>query len=305
MRQKILLGPSSFAQNDQTPLLRLQQAGFEVLDNPYKRKLTKDELFELLTPDVVGIIAGLEPLDREVFERTALRVVSRVGSGMSNVDLPAAEELGVVVRSTPDGPTQAVAELTLGALLGLMRMVPQMDRALHQGQWEKRIGAQLHGKTVALVGFGRIGRRVADLLQPFTVKLLVVDPFLAELDYPGATLTTLPEALGQADIVTLHSSGEQTLLGAAEFALFKPGAYLLNVARGGLVDEHALIAALDEGKLAGAWLDTYAEEPYNGPLRSRDDVILTPHVGSYTRECRVKMEHDAVTNLLEALDGNG
>lgn len=304
MAYKILLGPSSFAETDAMPLLRLQQAGYEVVDNPYKRKLTKTELVALLTPDVIGIIAGLEPLDREVLAGSRLKVVSRVGSGMSNVDQSAAGELGIAVRSTPNGPTQAVAELTLGALLGLLRLIPQMDRALHAGTWDKRIGTQLAEKTVAIVGFGRIGRRVAELLAPFKVRLLIVDPFLNQADITTGVLATLDEALAKADIISLHSSGEDCLLGAREFSQMKNGVFLLNVARGGLVDEQALLAALDTGRVAGAWLDTFTVEPYSGALCGRSNVVLTPHVGSYTLECRQGMENEAVDNLLEVLGEN-
>lgn len=301
MSQKILLGPSSFAETDKAPLARLQEAGYEVVDNPYKRKLTKPELFDLLTPDVIGIIAGLEPLDREVMSRSSLKVVSRVGSGMSNVDQNAAEELGIAVRSTPNGPTEAVAELTLGALLSLLRMIPQMDQALHACKWNKRIGAQLEGKTVAIVGYGRIGRRVAELLSPFHIRLLVVDPYLKQSDVAEAELMALDEALPQADVISLHSSGEACLLGEREFRLMKQGAFLLNVARGGLVAEEPLIAALDDGRVVGAWFDTFGTEPYTGPLCGRENVVLTPHVGSYTLECRQGMENEAVDNLLAVL----
>ncbi|MFZ4801194.1 MAG: phosphoglycerate dehydrogenase [Chlorobium sp.] len=301
MTSKILLGPSSFAETDKSPVIRLQNAGYEIIDNPFRRKLTKAELFELLTPDVVGIIAGLEPLDREVLEFSSLKTISRVGSGMSNVDQPAARELGIAVCSTPNGPVEAVAELTIGALLSLMRKIAQMDRALHSGKWEKRIGGQLEGKTVAIVGYGRIGRRVAALLAPFRVRLLVVDPFLDQSTLHDIELVSLDEALPLADIVTLHNSGEACLLGEREFGLLKKGAVLLNVARGGLVDEEALMAALDAGTLGGVWLDTFGSEPYSGALCGRDNVLLTPHVGSYTLECRQQMEMEAVDNLLGAL----
>ncbi len=301
MTSKILLGPSSFAETDKSPVIRLQNAGYEIIDNPFRRKLTKSELFELLTPDVVGIIAGLEPLDREVLEFSSLKAISRVGSGMSNVDQPAARELGIAVCSTPNGPVEAVAELTIGALLSLMRKIAQMDRALHSGKWEKRIGGQLEGKTVAIVGYGRIGRRVAALLAPFRVRLLVVDPFLDQSTLHDIELVSLDEALPLADIVTLHNSGEACLLGEREFGLLKKGAVLLNVARGGLVDEEALMAALDAGTLGGVWLDTFGSEPYSGALCGRDNALLTPHVGSYTLECRQQMEMEAVDNLLGAL----
>jgi D-3-phosphoglycerate dehydrogenase len=299
MSSKILLGPSSFAEIDKTPVERLQDAGFEVIANPYRRKLTKLELLRLLTPDVVGIIAGLEPLDREVLSQSKLKGISRVGAGLTNVDLKAAAELGIDVRYTPDGPTEAVAELTVGALLSLLRMIPAMDRALHASKWDKRIGTQLKDKTVAIIGYGRIGRRVAELLSPFNVRLLAVDP------YPKppveAELVSLDEALAKADIISLHCSGESCLLGEREFQIMKRGAFLLNVARGGMIAEDALISALEDGRLAGVWLDTFCVEPYTGALCSREDVLLTPHVGSYTLECRLEMECEAVQNLLHIL----
>lgn len=301
MASRILIGPSSFAETDKTPLNRLIATGYKVIDNPYKRKLTKTELFELLTHDVIGILAGLEPLDREVLQRSHLRVVSRVGSGMSNVDIDAAKELGIAVCSTPNGPTVAVAEMTLGALLSLLRMIPLMDQALHRGKWLKKVGSQLEGKTVAIVGFGRIGRRVAELLAPFKVKLLVVDPYLTVDAVGGFVRLPLAEALTQADIVTLHSSGEECLIGEREIALMKTGVFILNVARGVLISEVALVKALEEGKVAGAWLDTFREEPYSGPLCKFHNVVLTPHVGSYTLECRKQMETEAVDNLINAL----
>ncbi len=301
MAWKIVIGPSSFAEIDQTPLNCLIAAGCLVIDNPFKRKLTKQELLQLLDEDVVGLIAGLETIDQEVLEKTGLRVVSRVGAGVSNVDMEAAQSLGIPVFNTPAAPVNAVAELTIGALLGLLRMIPRMDQALREGKWQKKIGTQLLGKTVAIIGFGRIGRRVANLLTPFGVQLLVVDPYVDENACGECRKVTLHEALPEADVFTLHSSGHDCIIGAKEFAHMKRGSYLLNVARGGVVVETALAEALEDGTVAGAWLDTFEEEPYRGALGTYPNVILTPHVGSYTAECRRQMEMEAVNNLLNYL----
>lgn len=301
MPSKILLGPSSFAERDKTPLKRLLAAGYEVIDNPYKRKLTKRELLDLFDNDVVGLIAGLETLDREILEKSRIQVISRVGVGLSNVDLETARDLGIRVFNTPDAPTNAVAELTVGGMLCLLRMIPQMDQSLHDGLWQKKIGLQLQGKTVAIVGFGRIGRRVAELLSSFGVKILVVDPCLDESTCAGYQKLTLQAALAEADVVTIHSSGQDCIIGEKEFTLMKMGTYLLNVARGGVISEKALIKAIENGTVAGAWLDTFEEEPYKGPLCGYRNVILTPHVGSYTAECRLQMENEAVDNLLNYL----
>jgi len=254
-----------------------------------------------LDNSVVGLIAGLETIDREVLEKTRIKVVSRVGAGLSNVDLEAAKTFGIQVFNTPDAPTGAVAELTIGAMLSLLRMIPQMDQALHDRQWQKKIGLQLLGKRVAIIGFGRIGRRVAELLFPFGVQILVVDPYLDESNCAGYRRVTLQSALAEADIVTIHSSGHDCIIGEKEFALMKRGIYLLNVARGGVVSEKFLIKAIEEGTVAGAWFDTFEEEPYSGPLCNYQNVILTPHVGSYTAECRLQMETEAVDNLLNYL----
>lgn len=301
MASKILIGPSSFAEIDKTPMNRLIAAGYEVVDNPYKRKLTKEELLNFLKDDVVGLIAGLETIDRDVLEKSHIQVVSRVGAGISNVNLEAAHDLGISVFNTPDAPTNAVAELTIGAMLSLLRMIPQMDQALRNGQWKKRIGVQIHGKTVVIIGFGRIGRRVAALLSPFGVKILVVDPYIDESACAGYRKITLQAALPEVDVITIHSSGHDCIIGEREFALMKKGSYLLNVSRGAVISEKFLVKAIEDGTVAGAWLDTFEEEPYKGPLCNFRNVILTPHVGSYTAECRLQMENEAVDNLLNYL----
>ena len=299
---KILIGPSSFAAMEHAPMNRLAESGCTVIDNPYKRKLTRNELIELLSDGVTGLIAGLEPLDRDVLERSSIKVISRCGSGMSNVDVAAAEELGIKVYSTPFGPTNAVAELTIACLLSLLREMPQINNSMHMRRWDKRIGVELRGKRVAVIGYGRIGQRVGELLSAFDAEVIAVDP-----EYNGNCANIkkmeLHEALTMVDIFTIHSSGTECLFGENEFEAMKQGAFILNAARGELVDESALADALDSGKVAGAWLDTYSEEPYNGPLCGYSQVILTPHIGSYTAECRVAMETEAVENLLKGLRG--
>ncbi len=296
---KVLIGPSTFAALDRAPLELLLSGGLEVIDNPFKRKLTRKELTELL-PGVSGLIAGLETLDREVLEHSDLKVISRCGSALSNVDLTAAAELGIQVYHTPYGPTLAVAELTVGVLLSLLRQVPQMNQAMHERKWQKIIGSQLCGKTVAIIGFGRIGRHVGGLLQAFGARVEAIDPNLAGL-VDETPIVSLEEALPAADVVILHCSGERLVLGEKEFEVMKEGVVLLNAARGGLIDESALLKALDAGKVKGAWLDTFAREPYDGPLCDYANVMLTPHVGSYTAECRRQMEFEAAQNLMRGL----
>lgn len=300
---KILVGPSSFGAVDAAPLTRLRAAGFELQTNPFGRKLTEQELVALL-PGAVGIVAGLEPLTEAVLEQSELRAISRSGVGMSNVDLDAAQRLGIVVRNTPDAPTAAVAELTLGAMLALLRQIVPMSADLHDGRWVRQPGAQLEGRTVVVVGFGRVGRRVASLVLAFGAKVIAVDPGVSSTESP-VELLSLDEALPRADVVTVHASGERPILGAVELLLLKSGALVLNCGRGELIDEEALCAGLDSGRVTGAWMDTFAEEPYSGPLTRFPQVLLTPHVGSFTIECRRRMEMEAVENLLDALSSGG
>jgi D-3-phosphoglycerate dehydrogenase len=298
-RRKILVAPSSFAELDSEPREKLIQYGFEVINNPFRRKLTSSELKDLLR-GAVGLIAGQETIDREVLRESSLRVISRCGVEMSNIDLKAAKELGIIVRNTPDAPTIAVAELTIGAMIGLLRMIPAMNHELHNKKWSKKVGVQLSGKTVVIIGFGRIGRYVARLLRPFDVKLIAVDPALQGI-VEQTPVVSLKEALPRADIITLHPSGTSQVLGEHEFSLMKRGVFILNAARGGTIDEDSLLEAITGGKVAGAWIDAFAQEPYSGPLTECPQLILTPHVGSYTRECRKRMEMEAVDNLVSAL----
>lgn len=299
MSKKILIGPSSFSELDSTPREKLIKTGFEVIDNPFKRKLTKSEVIELL-PEVEGLIAGLEPLDREVLEKSDLKVISRCGSGLSNVDLEAAMNLGIKVYCTPEGPTNSVAELTVGMLISLIRFVPKMDSALHQKVWEKKIGFELRDKTVLIIGFGKIGRRVAELLNPFQGNIIASDPFLNG-KINNVDILPLDQALPRADIISIHASGEKEILGEKEFSIMKEKVFILNSARGGLIDENCLVTGLEQGKIAGAWLDSFTEEPYRGSLTRFSQVILTPHIGSYTEECRRRMETEAVENLIAGL----
>jgi D-3-phosphoglycerate dehydrogenase / 2-oxoglutarate reductase len=301
-KHRVAIGPSSFAEADRAPLHALQQAGVEIVPNPFGRRLTEDETIAHLR-DVDGLVAGLEPLTERVLAASPrLKAIARVGIGMDNVDHAAAAARQVKVSNTPDEPARAVAELTVTALLALLRQLVPSDAALRAGGWKKIIGRGVAEETVLLVGFGRIGRRVAELLAPYGCRILVTDPALPPDGVPaGLESVALQDGLRQATVVSLHAGGRARLLGAAELETMPKGALLLNSARGELVDEAALVAALESGHLGGAWFDVFWQEPYTGPLATAPNVILTPHVGTYTRECRLGMETTAVRNLLRDL----
>lgn len=299
----VAIGPSSFADEDDSPLRMLEAAGVAVKENPFKRRLNEMEIIEHLQ-GVDGLIAGLEPLNGGVLQSALprLKAVARVGIGMTNVDQAAAQELGIKVSNTPDGPVNAVAEMTLTALLAINRKLIETNAALHQGQWKKSIGTGLTGTKVLLAGYGRIGRRVGELLRAFGAELLVYDPFLDDSQLThGERPVSLDAGLAEAAVISLHASGEACLLDAAAFARMREGVVLLNSARGELVEETALVEALRSGKVGGAWFDAFWQEPYQGPLLQFDNVLLSPHVGTYTRQCRLDMETAAVKNLLRDL----
>lgn len=302
----ILSTVSSFGQAEYGPSLALERAGLRLVQNPFGRKLTEDELAALLAEHrPLGLLAGTEPITRRAMEAAggALRVVSRVGVGWDNVDHAAAAELGVDVFRTEGVLDEAVAELTLAFMLSTLRHLPAHDRDIRAGVFKKRMGGLLAGKTVGLVGFGAIGTRVAGLVQAFGAKVLYCD--LCQQEGCGFECCDLASLLPRCDIVSLHTSGSACILGAAELALLRPGAILVNTARGGLIDEEALEAALASGRVGAACLDVFEHEPYKGPLARLDNVILTPHIGSYAREARIRMEQAAVENLLRALTQAG
>ena len=295
----VALSISSFGEADPEPLEDLRRS-VRVLDNPHGRKLNADEVADLLR-EADATIAGTEPLSAEVLEQAPrLKAISRVGVGLGNVDLDAAERFGIRVFSTPDAVTDAAAELALAGLLSVLRHVAAMDAELRAGRWTRRMGSLLRGKTVGIVGTGRIGCRVAALLAPFEVRLLGFDPGAdaVRVDAAGIELVDLDELLGAADVVMLHAAGNERIVDAGRIGLMKKGAVLVNAARGSLVDEAALRDALAGGRLGGAYIDTFETEPYEGPLRELDNVVLTPHAGSFAREARALMEREAVDNLL-------
>ncbi|MFA5906253.1 MAG: phosphoglycerate dehydrogenase [Desulfobacula sp.] len=298
---KIAITTSSFAQFSAEPLSLLKEAGIEYTSNLLSRKLTEEETINLLK-ECVGVAAGTESFTTHVMDALPeLKVISRCGTGMDNVDLKAADERGITVRNTPDGPTLAVAELTLSYALDLLRKVTQMDRELRAGVWKKRMGNILKGKKLGIIGLGRIGQAVASVFEPLGVEVAFNDPAVDSGIYKKMTVKDL---LPWADILTLHCSkpdGECSLFTIEQLLTMKRGSWFINASRGGLVDEGVIYDLLKSGHLAGAAIDVFEQEPYDGPLKELNNVILTPHIGSYAKESRIQMEIDTIKNLIEEL----
>lgn len=298
----ILATTSSFGSACPAAVELLRAAGFDLAVNPHGRKLTSAELLELLARHrPVGLLAGTEPVTAEAIEaaRGFLRVISRVGVGWDNVDHEAARAAGIPVRRTEGVLDDAVAELALGFMLDALRHISRHDRDLRQGVWKKRLGGLLRGRVVGVVGFGAIGRRVAELVRAFGAQVIFSD--VRPVDSPLGQQRDLSDLLREADIVTLHASGSGCLIGVEELVLVKPGVIFVNTARGGMIDEAALAAALAEGRVGCACLDVFEQEPYAGPLLAAPNTVLTAHIGSYAAEARERMERLAVENLLAEL----
>lgn len=305
---KFIISTSSFDTVNNPVIQRLIQAGLQLVTNPYGRKLTEDEAAELLKNDVVGMIAGVEPLTSRVIQYAKnLKVISRCGTGMDSVDLAAARSHGITVYNTPEAPAQAVAELTLGLILASLRRICETDRQIRSGEWPRTQGRLLAAQTVGLIGLGHIGKRVAKLCLAFEADVIAYDPYIDQAP-AGVTLQPLTQLLETADIISLHTPYNPDLhhlIDAQAVARMKPGALLINAARGGLVDEEALKAALDNGRLSAAALDAFEQEPYQGPLLQCNNLILSSHVGSLARESRQRMELEAAENLLHGLIKTG
>ncbi len=264
--------------------------------------------------EVEGIVIRAEgDVNRRVLENAPrLKVVGRHGVGVDNVDLEAAAEHGIYVVNTPQAPVEPVAEHALGLMIVLSKHILRADKAARQGKWDARfeyIGQSLRGKTLGIVGFGNIGRRLAELCQPFYMTILYHDILEqeAEADRLRARWVALDELLRWSDYVSLHTPllpATWHLIGERELSLMKPTAYLINTSRGAVVDEAALLTALRGGKIAGAGLDVFDQEPTpaDNPLFALPNVVLTPHMASHTEEALRDMAM-VVKDIIAVLEG--
>lgn len=259
------------------------------------------------------IVRSATKVTREVLEggRPRLKVVGRAGVGVDNVDLDAARELGVIVVNAPLAATNAVAELTLGLMLAMARQLPQANAAMHDGRWEKKTfkGSELGGKTLGVFGMGRIGAAVAQRAAALGMNIIGYDPLISseEIERRSARPVSRDELLAESDFISLHvplTEDTRGMIGADAMAQMKPGVRLVCAARGGVVDEAALLTALESGHVAGAALDVFAQEPPgNAPLLKHPLLIATPHLGAQTMEAQIRAATDIADEVLAALNG--
>ena len=305
--ERVLIGSRSFGKTFPEHLERLRAAGCEVIPNQLGRAYREAELFDALD-GVSCIVTGTDELTRAVIDRAgSLRVIAKHGVGVENIDVDAAQERGIVVLATPGAMSESVAELAFALMLTLARSIVPAHLETRAGGWRLLPGHELRGKTLGLVGFGRIAQEVSVRAQAFGMTVVAHDPFgdVRLAAEQSVELLSLDAVLERADVISLHAAlpaGGGPLIGSRELSLLRPSATLVNTARGALVDERALAEALSDGRLAGAALDVFVEEPPVGsPLLGLENVVLTPHLGGQTTEALHRMGEQTVVNCLEGL----
>ena len=294
---------------DPAGLTLFEEAGVEV------HQLTAEErprLPEILADFDALVVRSATQVTAELLRAgKRLKVVGRAGIGVDNVDVAAATELGILVVNAPTANLMSATEHTFALLLSLARRVPEADASMKAGGWDRKLtGVELQGKTLGIIGFGRIGQRVADRARGFEMKVIAYDPFLdaAAARKLEVELLPLDDLLRRADAITLHvpmTDQTRNLLNRERLAILKKGALVINCARGGVVDEDALLEALESGHLGGAGLDVFAEEPPSDlRLVRHPRVVATPHLGAQTREAQERISLEAAQMVIEALSGS-
>jgi D-3-phosphoglycerate dehydrogenase len=288
------------------PLLkRFTDAGWNIARNPHGRRMTEDEVRTLLSEtSSTAMIAGVEPLTAPVFAANPqLELISRCGSGLDAIDLKAAANAGVTIYRTPEAPAEAVAELTVSLAIGVLRRTGEADRIMRTGEWHALMGRSYGRSRIGIAGLGHVGRRVARVSAVLGAEVGYFDTFVDDPEY--RRFPDIAALAAWADVLTIHLPHDEDTHHAVDsdvIAALGPDGVLVNTARGGLVDETALYEALATGSLAGAALDVFEKEPYDGPLATLDNVILTCHMGSYANEVRAAMESEALVNALDYLE---
>ena len=307
---KVLITTVPFAEKNKLPINLLESNGIQFLVNPFNKKLTEDELCSLIS-DFDVVIAGTEPITEKVMKNAKkLKLISRVGIGLDSVDLSAAEKRGIIVSYTPDAPAPAVAELTIGLMISLLRSIHVSNSQMHDGNWHRFFGRRLQKITVGIVGVGRIGKGVLRKLISLGVeKILVNDIKNIDEDFLNDNIewTKKDRVYQEADLISIHlplTHETYNMIQKAELLSMKEDAMIINTSRGGIVNEDDLYEVMNSGHLSGAAIDVFDFEPYNGPLKEIERCILTSHMGSMSVDCRSQMEIEATKETIRFLTGS-
>lgn len=310
MSRKVLVTATNYSKYCAEAKKMLQDHGFEVIENTYGRPLTFSELKDVVH-DIDAVVAGVDTWNEEVFKiAPELKVIARFGVGVDNIDLDKAKEYGIRVTNAKGMNANAVAELTVGLILGAIRNIPYLTNSLRRGNWDRYMGRDLKGKSVGLLGFGAIAQGVAKMLKGFDVAIYAFDkyPNMEKAKELGIEMTSMDDILKKCDIVSMHlPSFKETyhIMDSRQFAMMKEGAYFINTARGALVNEKALYHALKTGKLTAAATDVFEEEPAkpSNPLFELDNAICTPHTAAETYETYTTVSLATAQAVIDVFNG--
>jgi len=312
LKKDILISSRSFGKVNSEAVNLLKKEGFKVIVNEEGKKLTENKILKIIdNNNIVGIIAGTEKISKKIIDSAKdLSVISRYGVGLDNVDLKYAEKKNILVFNTPEAPSISVAELTLTMILNLIKKINKLDKKLKDGNWHPELGYLLSNKTIGILGLGRIGKKLVEFLFPFNVNILVYDTkpdnlFISKWNLKKVSFERL---IKESDVISLHlplSEKTKYLIDKKELSMMKKNAILINTSRGGIVNEEALYNSLKNDQIYGAAIDAFENEPDIGKLKNIDNIILTPHIGTFTVETRKDMEIESVNNLIGGLKKRG
>ncbi len=307
--KKVLITTVPFGDKNKLPLELLEAKNIEYRINPLGRKLTEDELCKMVS-DFDVLIAGTEPISEKVMNHAKrLKFISRVGIGLDSIDLLAAKEKGILVSYTPDAPAPAVAELTIGLMLSLLRSIHIANSKLHRGQWHRYFGRRIPEITIGIIGVGRIGGRVLRRLSSFGSPRVLVNDLHSDRNIaPDLKLEWVgkDEIYRKADLISLHlplTVKTKNLIQKDQLNSMKDDALLINASRGGIIHEGDLATALLNGVIGGAAIDVFEQEPYKGNLSQIENCLLTSHMGSMSIDCRNRMELEATEEAVRFITG--
>ncbi len=306
----VIVGPVRYAELCSAGRALLVEHGFTLVENERSTPWTADDLAPLL-PIADASVCGVEVFDEAALAAAPkLKIISRLGVGLDNIDLAAARARGIDVVNAPGGNAIAVAELALGLLLSVYRQIPIMNAGIRTGAWDRFVGSEIGGKTIGLIGFGAISRILAQRLKGFDVDLVAYDPYAdqAVADELGVRLVSLEEAVSNVDVVSVHAPHvpeTHHLVNADLIASMRPGTVLLNTSRGGLVDQAALVDALESGHLAGAGLDVFEVEPVgpDNPLLAFPNVVATTHAAADSLEAYHRIGLSTAQAIVDVFSG--
>tara|TARA_Y100001970_G_C14005348_1_gene735548 strand:- start:23 stop:940 length:918 start_codon:yes stop_codon:yes gene_type:complete len=304
--KKVYISTSSFAQYSEEPLKLLKSHQINYNINDKNRKLFESEVSTMLK-GCVGVIAGTETYSEKILkELPDLKVISRVGVGLDNIDIEFASTRNIKVIKTKINPSIAVAELTLGLILNLLRKISEHHFLLRDQKWEKKMGSLLSGKTLGIIGLGNNGKKIVEITKGFGLEYLAFDK-VKDRDFAkkhNLKYCELNKLLSTSDIITIHLSlndSSKNLINHDTLKMMKKSAILVNTSRGEIINEIAILEAIENKKIGGLGIDVFNNEPYFGPLIKLQNVIATPHIAAYAKEIRKQMEFEAVFNLVNKI----